>query len=404
MYRYFLALAILFTGFLVGFFVSFHSQIFEHTASVGLEAGSSLLEKEAVGERFSLSDKSNVAEKKTPQLLTEPKGVQIDLATEQAFLFRGGKLANKLPLAYQSPDDKWFKAPTGYFRAGWKGRKHLSSIFPVYMPYAIQYHEDFFLHGIPYHKNGERVSNQFTGGCLRFQDKDAKTIFDFTKSGEQVLVYESFPGIPEVKESFHAPVDLNDFWVRQRFNNPLRRFYRHTGTSQRGRDYYQHAGIDLAPYSKKESAFVFSVYKGEVAKIVRIENEDDHGLGNTVIVRHNTGEEEVYSLYAHLSSIRGNLREGEAVSAGEMVGKVGNSGYGCQDYWQVGPDGCDKKGAPPDTHLHFEVKSKPVLHNPEQKQACETEDGSARLCYGYTPTYSQQYGYFDPLSLFLEQQ
>src|SRR3989344_3680900 len=110
--------------------------------------------------------------------ITEAKGVEVDLTLNKALLYDGGKLVKVLPLYYQAPEDKWFQTPTGYFRLGIKKEKHLSSLFPVTMPYAIQLYEDFFIHGIPYHADGTPVNSTFTGGCLRFKDGVAKEIYD----------------------------------------------------------------------------------------------------------------------------------------------------------------------------------------------------------------------------------
>ncbi|TRZ64151.1 MAG: murein L,D-transpeptidase, partial [Spirochaetia bacterium] len=120
------------------------------------------------------------------------KGLEINLTAEKALLYENGKLTSILPLAYQSQEGKWYQAPTGYYFAGVKKEKHVSSIFPVTMPYAFQYYEDFFIHGIPYYKNGEQVSSSFTGGCLRFADGIAEQIFNFINPGDPVLVYKTF--------------------------------------------------------------------------------------------------------------------------------------------------------------------------------------------------------------------
>jgi murein DD-endopeptidase MepM/ murein hydrolase activator NlpD len=48
-------------------------------------------------------------------------------------------------------------------------------------------------------------------------------------------------------------------------------------------DYIQHAGVDLAPNPDAQDLNVYNIYDGKVVKIVR-NGEDDHGLGNVVIV------------------------------------------------------------------------------------------------------------------------
>ncbi len=337
--------------------------------------------------------------------ITETKGVEVDLALNKAFLYEDRKLVKVLPLYYQAPEDKWFQTPTGYFHAGVKKEKHLSSLFPVTMPYSIQLYEDFFMHGIPYHADGTPTNSTFTGGCLRFKDKVAKEIYDFINTGDQIVVYKSL-GELKVKEGFQAPVDWDKAWMRQRFLAPYRQFYRFGGDRENlNLDYYQHTGVDLAPLSRDKELRPYAILDGQIAKI-QLNDGKDHGLGNTVIVEHELGstqpsqdfggQEKIYSLYGHLASVREDLREGDSVQQGEVLGVVGNSGYGCDSFWRVGNDGCDS-AAPADVHLHLEVKKKPVLGNPEGGEVCENPDGGNRLCYGYTPDYPQKYGYLDPI-------
>ena len=58
--------------------------------------------------------------------------------------------------------------------------------------------------------------------------------------------------------------------------------------------------------------------------------------GNLVIIQHNLGEEEIYSLYAHLSKISTII--GKTITQGETIGEVGSSGS------SIG------------SHLHFELR------------------------------------------------
>ena len=316
--------------------------------------------------------------------LTESRGIEVDLTNNKALLYDNGKLIKIFPLAYQSPENKWYQAPTGYYRVGIKYEKHLSSLFPVVMPYAVQFYEDFFIHGIPYYRNGEEVSSSFTGGCLRFNNDIAKEIYDFAKAGDQVVIYKTLDSL-EIKKDFHPPVDLEDFWIRQRFNNPYRVFWNYSGTANLKLDYYQHTAIDLAPNADSRRLNVYAIYDGKIAKI-QLNDGNDYGFGNTVIIEHLINGEKLYSLYAHLDSIKPELKEGDIVKKGETIGRVGNSGYGCQNYWRIGEDGCQSQ-APYDIHLHFEIKKTAVLRNPEGKG----------IYYGYTPDYPQKYGYLDPI-------
>lgn len=337
------------------------------------------------------------------------KGLEIDLTAAKAFLYENEKLIGILPLAYQSQEGKWFQAPTGYYFTGVKREKHFSSIFPVTMPYAFQYYEDFFIHGIPYYQNGEQVNSSFTGGCLRFGEGVDKQVYDFINPNDPILVYKTFDDL-ELKEEFSAPIDLENSWIRQRFNNPYRNSWVFGGTEYLKFDYYQHTGLDFAPNPTStvsadrpnpEDKSIYSIYDGVVSNVINL-GQGDHGFGNTVIIEHEISStssvktQKIYSLYAHLSLIDTSVEKGVIIKQGEKIGEVGNSGYGCENYWRIGKDGCDETGKE-DTHLHFELKKAPVLENPERGDVCQGPGAEWRFCYGSTPEYPGDYGYFDPI-------
>jgi murein DD-endopeptidase MepM/ murein hydrolase activator NlpD len=314
---------------------------------------------------------------------------EVNLSKNQIYFFENGKLKEIIPIAYQAPEGVWYQTPTGYFRVGIKKEKHISSIFPVYMNYAVQMYEDFFIHEIPYYLNGERVSSDFTGGCIRLWPKFAKEFFEKVKPGDLIISYKDLDDF-EVKENFVFPVNKNEFYVRQRFNNPLRNSW--LRGPDRSIDYIQHAGVDLAPNPDAQDLNVYNIYDGKVVKIVR-NGEDDHGLGNVVIVGHTVNDKYVYALYSHLSEINQKLKEGNFIKKGEIIGKVGATAYGC-NYWRIGEDGCDKNSQL-DIHLHFEIKEKPVLESPKPVKCFL--NGSWKNCYGYVPHNPTDYGYIDPL-------
>jgi murein DD-endopeptidase MepM/ murein hydrolase activator NlpD len=87
----------------------------------------------------------------------------------------------------------------------------------------------------------------------------------------------------------------------------------------------QHTGIDLAAPSGTP---YYAVARGKV-----ILARYNGGYGNCVMIDHGGG---IISLYGHSSSL--NVKEGQTVEAGQLIGKVGDTGY------SFGP------------HLHFEIR------------------------------------------------
>lgn len=92
------------------------------------------------------------------------------------------------------------------------------------------------------------------------------------------------------------------------------------------RSYRWHYGTDL---DLEIGDPVYAAFDG----IVRISKYDGSGYGNYLLVRHYNGLE---TLYGHLSAT--NVKVGQLVKAGEIIGKGGNTGR------SSGP------------HLHYEVR------------------------------------------------
>lgn len=327
--------------------------------------------------------------------------IGIDLRQMKGFYFENNTLIKTFPVLSRASRGKWFQTPLGFFKTGIKKEKHLSSLFPVYMPYSIQYNEDFFIHAVPvYATSGERVPQGFTGGCIRLNDDDAKFLFEKIKTGDRIVVYETFKNF-NVNPLFDAPVDLKSVWLRQDFNNPLRMFWGIAESAEDKKDeYYHHAGIDLAGWNF-ENLNVYNISDGKIA-MIQENNGKDHGFGNTIIVEMESKDKKLYALYGHLDSIDSEIKSGGEVKKGQLLGKIGNSGYGCQNYWRVGEDGCNKTN-PPDGHLHLEIKTAPILENPEGGEVCYNKKrGGYGKCFGYTPDNPIEYGYLDPLEFLRE--
>ncbi len=79
------------------------------------------------------------------------------------------------------------------------------------MPYSVQIHQDFFVHGIPYLPSGEKVTSQYSGGCLRVADEDAKIVYDFAKRNDKIFIFETAIKDETIKSGFYNPIDANHY-------------------------------------------------------------------------------------------------------------------------------------------------------------------------------------------------
>ena len=351
-----------------------------------------------IGEITKLSQKSLIKPK-----ICEPKVFEVNLSKNLIYFFENCKLKEIIPIAYQGPEGKWYQTPTGYFRVGIKKEKHISSLFSVYMNYAVQMYEDFFIHEIPYYLNGQPVTSNFSGGCIRLTKENAIKFYKLTNPGDLIISYKELDP-NKFKNYLYPPINLKEFYIRQRFNNPIRvKWENATNPENRKNDYIQHAGLDLAPLQDARDLNVYSIYDGEVVKIVE-NGKDDHGLGNSVIIKLDNSIcnfekelckniNELYVLYGHLENINVDIKEGQKIKKGYVIGKIGATGYGC-NYWRIGEDGCDKK-SPLDKHLHLEIKIKPVLESPIE--ALCYVNGEYKNCFGYAPDNPEKFGYVNPM-------
>ena len=87
-----------------------------------------------------------------------------------------------------------------------------------------------------------------------------------------------------------------------------------------------HEGVDLAPTTRDARGRalddIFAATEGTVAFVNH--STGDSNYGKYVVIRHTCRTDVFYTLYAHVSEIF--AREGQAVSAGERIARMGNTG------------------------------------------------------------------------------
>ncbi len=88
-----------------------------------------------------------------------------------------------------------------------------------------------------------------------------------------------------------------------------------------------HEGIDIAPVSRDRAGrtldTVFAVADGRVGYLNRSSGDSNYGI--YAVLLHDDPVGEVYTLYAHLADIRRELAVGQAVRAGDALGRMGNT-------------------------------------------------------------------------------
>ena len=183
-----------------------------------------------------------------------------------------------------------------------------------------------------------------------------------------------------------------------------------------------HTGYDILPVSQSTHPQIFPVLNGTIVLVQQNGPEkcetkkgacNDHGFGNTIIVRHDAIvgapspiNTTFYTQYSHLAQFDdaivaacptfkqnkkdwhknrqegGECRPDVPVTTATPLGIMGNSEYG-----RFGPNG---------VHLHFETKTFDDLNTSDPGQA----SGCSAVGFGYTCKHPSQAGYINPTLVF----
>jgi hypothetical protein len=148
--------------------------------------------------------------------------LEADLSTMQLSAYIGGRLVKQVPILAKGMEGSWWQTPAGMYEIDLKEPSHFSSIAKVYFRWSMEFQGNFFIHGWPYYKNGQKVSSAYSGGCIRLSDEDAKAIYEITVVGEPVLVFTNQPAqdsfqyqkkIPGITAQSYLAVDIKDNFV-----------------------------------------------------------------------------------------------------------------------------------------------------------------------------------------------
>lgn len=136
--------------------------------------------------------------------------IYVNLKEMKIFLYENGKVRDVFDVKAKGRKGSYWETAPGFYFVGEKLTTHFSSISHLWMPYAVQFYGNFFIHGWPYDRAGRLIQSDASGGCVRLQTKDAAVVFEFAKRGMPVLVFEEklIPPLPallkkEIKPFFN---------------------------------------------------------------------------------------------------------------------------------------------------------------------------------------------------------
>ena len=123
-------------------------------------------------------------------LLNEVSFLEIHLSEMKTRFYETGTLEKEVPILAKGDSKEWGGTPAGLYKLKSKNWLAFSSISEVYMPYSLHFYGTYYIHGEPYYPGGKPLVSEFSGGCIRLLDPDAKTIYKSTEKGIPVLVID----------------------------------------------------------------------------------------------------------------------------------------------------------------------------------------------------------------------
>ncbi|HVL91449.1 MAG TPA: L,D-transpeptidase [Actinomycetota bacterium] len=120
------------------------------------------------------------------------KAIEVSIADQRLTAWENGKIAHRFKVSTARPGKK---TPKGHFRIKLKAKRYWSRQFQVWMPDALWFHGDYFIHSLPYRSNpsnrtgADMLGIPVSAGCVRLGVVESKVIYDWASVGTPVWVH-----------------------------------------------------------------------------------------------------------------------------------------------------------------------------------------------------------------------
>lgn len=125
-------------------------------------------------------------------LPTLGKVIAVDEAGKKITLYENGTSTKAFRVISFAPSLSLYEVPTGSYAVSGKEPQHLSRRSGLWMPYAIEFGDNYFVHGTPTGKD-EDVPVSGDGISIELSASDANEVYDFASVGVKVIVTGGFP-------------------------------------------------------------------------------------------------------------------------------------------------------------------------------------------------------------------
>lgn len=212
----------------------------------------------------------------------------------------------------------------------------------IFLINSLSYGEGLYIGGESYYNNIKPLVKTSYNEDVNseYYNLENGKILGYDKGKKTSVKVDVRPVIENIKGRGVIPLDRQFMMLSSRFGFRQDPFKQGTGGTLENlkSNVAFHAGLDLAA-PNINGANIYNFLEGTVKRISR----SNSGYGNLIVI--DNGNFETY--YAHLSEIAPNLKEGNFVSTGDIIGKVGSTGR------STGP------------HLHMEIVINNVAVNPQ---------------------------------------
>lgn len=144
--------------------------------------------------------------------------IELDFTRSQLRHFQNGVLVQSAEILAAAAEGSWWETPAGLYQVVNTEEEFFSSLAQANFPHAVQFEENFVIHGEPTYPGGSMVADDFMGGGVRISDPEAEQLFETVQEGTAVLVHvtedapDAFvyePPVPDVSAPHYFVADID---------------------------------------------------------------------------------------------------------------------------------------------------------------------------------------------------
>lgn len=120
------------------------------------------------------------------------RAIEVSIADQRLTAWEDGKIVYRFKVSTARPGKR---TPEGHFRVKLKAKRYWSRQFQVWMPDALWFHGDYFIHSLPYRSNplarmgAAQLGQPISSGCIRVGTDESKLLYDWASVGTPIWVH-----------------------------------------------------------------------------------------------------------------------------------------------------------------------------------------------------------------------